>query len=369
MTAGVPPLILSVFSTFAVGGPQVRFSTLANHLGQDYRHAIVAMDGQMDCARRLAPTLRVAYPQVEIRKGATLANARRFRRVLRQLRPDILVTSNWGSIEWALANAVPLAKHIHIEDGFGPEERSVQLRRRVLMRRALLGRCTVVLPSLTLWRIARGVWRLPEAGLRHIPNGIDLVRFSPVREPSRPGEGPVVGTVAALRPEKNLPRLLRAFRLLSQRIDARLVIGGDGPERPRLEALVEDLGLRDHVEFVGHVDDPSRLYARFDVFALSSDTEQMPLSVLEAMAAGLPAAATDVGDVRAMLCEANAPFVVQADDDALAGSLSGLLADPALRRRIGADNRARAEGTYSEEAMLGAYRGLFEDVRRPDRPS
>src|SRR4051812_18925395 len=175
-----PPLVLSVFSTFAVGGPQIRFVTLANRLGPAFRHAIIAMDGALDCAERLAPGLDVAYPAVGFRKGETLANARRFREALARLRPSGLVTYNWGTIEWGLANAWrPLVRHVHIEDGFGPEERSGQIRRRVLMRRAVLRRCTTVVPSRTLWRIATELWRLPEGRLRYVPNGVDLLHFKP----------------------------------------------------------------------------------------------------------------------------------------------------------------------------------------------
>ena len=101
-------------------------------------------------------------------------------------------------------------------------------------------------------------------------------------------------------------------------VGARLVIIGDGPERQTLERLAAELGIADRVRFAGHVAAPAAEYARFDVFALPSDTEQMPLSVLEAMAAGLPVVSTDVGDVRAMVAEENAPLLVPKDDAALA---------------------------------------------------
>jgi glycosyltransferase involved in cell wall biosynthesis len=350
--------VLSVFSTFAVGGPQVRFATLANRLGRSFRHAIIAMDGEFDCAERLLPGLDIAYPAVGIRKGETLGNAWRFRQALRQIRPDVLVTYNWGTIEWALANAWPLARHVHIEDGFGPEEQSSQIPRRVLMRRAFLRRRTVVVPSRTLWRIATEVWRLPESQLRYIPNGIDLTRFAPAAGRKAGGEV-VIGTVAALRAEKNLVRLLRAFRLLPESAGARLVVVGDGPDKGPLEALAAELGLGDRVRFAGHFADPSQLYQEFDLFALSSDTEQMPLSVLEAMAAGLPVVATDVGDVRAMLAPENASFVVPKSDEDLAAGLRRMVEDAPLRAQLGAANRARAEQEFDERAMVGAYRALF----------
>jgi glycosyltransferase involved in cell wall biosynthesis len=353
-----PPLLLHAFSSFAVGGAQARFAAIVNRYPGAWRHAIVAMDGNLECRERLSPDLEVTFPTIDIRKGDTLGNVRRFRRVLRELRPHALVTGNWGSIEWAIANALPLVRHIHTEDGFGPDEHDRQLPRRVLTRRIVLRRATVVLPSRTLWRIATEIWRLPPGRLRYIPNGIDLARFATQAVTDR--EVPVIGCVAALRAEKNLGRLIRAFRLVTDQIPGRLVIVGDGPERGALEVLTGSLGLGERVQFTGHVPEPQRLYAGFDIFALTSNTEQMPMTILEAMAAALPVAATDVGDIKAMLATENHDFIVPLDDTALAGALVSLLRQPALRRAIGATNRARAERDYDQETMFRAWRALFD---------
>ncbi len=358
------PHLLHVFSTFAIGGPQMRFVALANHFGAAYRHTLIAMDGNTACRARLAPGLDVALPDNPLRKGETLANLGRIMATLRALRPDLLVTSNWGTIEWAMANALARIPHLHMEDGFGPEERARQIPRRVWLRRLFLRRATVMLPSQTLLRIATAQWRLPARHLRYVPNGIDLARFAPGPrgippwgDGGGPVGGPVVGTVAALRAEKNLSRLLAAFAAVPP--PARLVIVGDGPERAALAAQAAALGLAARVHFTGAIDDTAPVYRFFDVFALSSDTEQMPLSVLEAMASGLSVAATDVGDVRAMLSPANAAFVVEPSETALAGAITRLLADPAARAAIGAANRARAEQVFDQRAMFRAYADLF----------
>ena len=355
-----PPLVLHVFPTFAVGGAQVRCAALANRLGDAFRHAVVALDGVTECGRRFLPGLDVTFPGIETDKRDPLGNLRRIRGLLRHLRPAVLVTSNWGSIEWAIANLAPLARHIHTEDGFGPEERIVQLRRRVWTRRLALRRSIVVLPSRTLLRIATETWRLDPQRLRYIPNGVDLQRYASPPDHVRDHGVPVIGIVAALRPEKNVGRLLRAMRQLE--IPARLIVVGDGGERAALQRLAAELGLADRVEFTGHVTDPQRLYGEFDLLALSSDTEQMPLSVLEAMAAGLPVAATDVGDVRTMLAEENSPFVVPREDGPLALALRALLEDPVLRRRVGQSNRRKATQAYDQEAMFQAYSRLLAET-------
>jgi glycosyltransferase involved in cell wall biosynthesis len=343
--------LLHVYATFATGGPQTRFAAIANHFGRRWHHDIIAMDGNLACRERLDTGLSVGFPQVEIRKGDIPGNLRRIRGFLRAARPDLLVTNNWGSIEFAMAALGSGVRHVHAEDGFGPEERERQLPRRVLARRLVLRNRLVVVPSLVLRRITTEVWKLRH--VRYIPNGIDLGRFVP----GATGNAvPVVGTVAALRAEKNLARLLEAVAPLA----ARLLVVGDGPERAMLEARAAALGMAERVEFAGHQADPARFYARMDVFALSSDTEQMPMSVLEAMAAGLPVAATAVGDVAAMLAPENGAFIVPLGAAPLSGALAGLLGDAGLRARLGAANRAKAERDYADATMFARYAALFD---------
>ncbi len=356
-----PPLVLHVFPTFAVGGAQVRFAAIANHFGRAFRHIIVSMDGNQECRERLSPDLDASFPVIEAPKNAMLRAALAYRGLLKQWRPDVLVTGNWGAIEFALANVPRLTRHIHVVDGFGPEERSTQINRRVLVNRLALARSTVVLPSRTLVQIARETWKLNGDRVLYVPNGIDLARFSP--HPGRTAAAadgvPVIGTIAALRPEKNVGRLIRAFARLPAGLPARLVIVGDGQERQALTDLAAGLGITERVTFTGHRGDTPALYASFDIFALSSDTEQMPLSLIEAMATGLPCAATDVGDVRAMLAEDNTPYVGALDDASLAASLTALLADPALRARLGAANLVKARRDFDQAAMFARYRDLW----------
>jgi glycosyltransferase involved in cell wall biosynthesis len=366
--ASTPPLLLSIFASFAIGGPQVRFASVANHYGRAFRHAIVAMDGRLDCAERLAGDLDFVILRPPVKQGL-VSNLADFSTVIHKLSPAALVTHNWGSIEWAMANLAPGGvRHLHLEDGFGPDERDRQLSRRVLARRFVLRRSLVVLPSETLLDIATNVWRLPPAHLVHVPNGLDLQRFRPAPDRMAPPV-PVIGTVAALRAEKNLGRLLRAARLLHDHgVRFRLDIVGDGPDRAALEDAAHSLGLDEHVRFVGAQADPSAAYRDFDIFALSSDTEQMPLSVLEAMASGLPVAATAVGDVPRMLAGANRPFATARSHQNLAGLLHHLLRDGDLRRRLGAANREKAERDYDQQTMFRAYGDLFAARGAPGRP-
>ena len=251
MTAAAGPerVFLHVFSTFRVGGPQVRFAAMANHWGSRYRHLIAAMDNAHDCATRLAGDVNYQLVPVKHQPRRPLASLWRFRRALGRLAPDTLITYNWGATEWALANRGRRCRHIHIEDGFGPEEAHRQLRRRVLFRRlALAGAEHVVLPSRVLERIARDVWRLRADQVLYVPNGVDCAHLAQAPDAdlvTRFGLDQakiVIGTIAGLRAEKNLGRLIRAFAALDVP-GARLVIAGDGSERPGLEQLARSLGL------------------------------------------------------------------------------------------------------------------------------
>ena len=351
--------LLHVFPTFAVGGSQMRFAQLVKLHGSRYRHTVIALDGNFDMANRLAGTA-LDCRKLQFDKRHLIAGWRLFRQTLRNIGPDVLLTYNWGAMEWALINRMgPALHHVHIEDGFGPEEAKTQLRRRVWARRlALAGRNTVVvLPSRNLERIALDVWSLPEARVRYIPNGVDCARFA---VPPRAAEGgpTVIGTVASLRREKNIARLIDAFAAIaSQRGPGalELIIVGDGAERAGLEALARQRGVTDQVRFAGQSNQPESWLAQMDIFALSSDTEQMPLSLLEAMAAGLAVVATDVGDVAQMVSAENQAYVVPARDADFAAALAALIDDPAGQRALGQANQKKARETFDQDVMAARY--------------
>jgi glycosyltransferase involved in cell wall biosynthesis len=375
-TDGPAPLhLLHVFPTLAIGGARTRLIAIANALPRKYRHTILAMDGNLDAASGLAPDVRRDLARIPVvnSRNFSLANVRRARGLLRRIAPDLLVTYNSDTFEWSLADWPGLVPHIHIEDGFGYDEAPLRpMGRRVWIRRLCLAGCQrVVVPSTTLVRIAIDAWHLKPERVLHLPHGVDVGRFG--QPPDRalieslglPDGALVVGTVAALRPDKNVLRLVRVFASLPATLGARLVIVGDGPERARILAEVARLGISARVILAGGIAAPERLLGRFDVFALASDAEQMPGAVLEAMAAGLPVAATDVGDIRPMLSAGNGQFVVPTGDEgALKTALLTLLEYRDLRHGIGAANRERARTTYPLETMVARYDALFEGAAR-----
>lgn len=366
-----------IFPTFSVGGVQNRTIRIAKALRHKYRNTVIAFDSNFEAASGLEAGESFAFEAMTMVKAPFISvrNLLNARAALRRLRPDLLLTYNWGALEWALANSLAKPhRHIHFESGFGPDESAErQLWRRAKTRRLFLARSErVIVPSVVLRDLAIGKWRLPRDKVRHIPDGIDCRRFARAHDEMYAAalglaEGmPVVGTVSTLRREKNLLRLIRVFAALPRALGAKLVIVGDGPERAALTQMAADLAVTDRVIFAGALADPERILARFDVFALTSDTEQMPNSVLEAMAAGLAVATTNVGDVTRMLAPENAGYIVPvADEAALAERIGHLLQDRELRARIGRANQARARQEYALETMVARYDALFSGHADP----
>jgi glycosyltransferase involved in cell wall biosynthesis len=360
------PHILHISPGFGVGGAEARTCRLINHFAHRFRHTILSLSGDLACAARLEKDLPVALEPGGARAPNPLHRARDISRALARHAPDLLITYNWGAIEWAavnrLRNHLP---HIHIEDGFGSDEARRRKLRRAWFRRFALARCdALIVPSQTLRDIATREWRVPEARLKFIPNGVDLTRFQPVRRDDCV-DVTIIGTLAALRPEKNIARLLRAFAALHDSPPVRLLIAGEGEERSALEALAESLGIKDRVRFLGFSSDASRFLRGLDIFALTSDTEQLPTTVIEAMASGLPVAGVAVGDLQHMVCEINRPLIVPRDDGAgLTAALRRLVSEPALRRVIGEGNRQQAIIRFGEAGMFHAHERLYRSTCR-----
>lgn len=366
-----PPTLLHVCPSFEVGGAQLRTTRLIAGFGGEFKHLILPLDGCRDAERFLVDGAPVEFLDPPPRSSSPAAT-RWHRRLQGQVRPDLVCTYNWGSIDGAMAARIPGGRpFVHHEDGFGRDEMERLLLRRSIYRRAVLGGASaVIVPSTQLERIARDHWRLPGRRLHLIPNGIELERYLPAdRNPDLraelglPADAPVIGSVGGLRPEKNAGRLIDVHTALPEELGAWLVLVGDGSERADLEARARATAAGERVVFVGLVTDPIPYLRCFDLFALTSDTEQMPLALVEAMACSLPAIASDVGDTRAVLPEEQHRHVVHLDTEdpvsRLATAAEALLNDREERRRLGELNRARVAQEFDLETMLERYRSLY----------
>lgn len=359
-----PRTLLHAFSTFTLGGQQARFVQLANAFGPRYRHVIAAMDNCFDAGERLGPHVNWQPLPLQVTKGGALANRSALRQVIQAQKPDLLLSYNWGAIEWAAANWPQVVPHIHVEDGFSAAEATRQLPRRAWTRRVLLGWAgkPVVVISHNLQRIATQVWKLPADQVKFIPNGVAIPEtYLQKRALAQVDKAQItIGTVAGLRPEKNIARLINAFAAVRAQQNARLVVVGGGPELPALQALAARLGVAEDVEFAGYLADPISRLIEFDLFALSSDTEQLPIAMLEAMACGIPVVATRVGDVAHIMPSVAQSAVAEPTDAAFTATLLGAIAQrSAWPQWVAAGKQVVAEH-YAMGHMQTQWQSLFD---------
>jgi glycosyltransferase involved in cell wall biosynthesis len=165
--------------------------------------------------------------------------------------------------------------------------------------------------------------------------------------------------VGRLKPPKDFVTLIRALATLAPGSFEALIVG-DGPDRALLEAELRRLELEQHVELVGERNDVPELLAGSDVFVLSSSSEGLPVSVLEAMAAGLPVVASGVGGLAELVEHEESGLLVPPEDpEQMGAALALLIADPGLRQRLGAEGRARAESLFDLPAFRRAHVDLY----------
>jgi glycosyltransferase involved in cell wall biosynthesis len=169
----------------------------------------------------------------------------------------------------------------------------------------------------------------------------------------------LVATIARLDPVKDLATLIRATAALGARTPATLLVIGDGPERRALEDVVVHLGAESCVRFLGHRDDARRWLAGCDAYANSSISEGISLTILEAMAAGLPVVATDVGGTSEVVDRSCGRLVPPRNPGALTDALAELALDADLRRALGHASRQRVEAHFTLDRMVGEYRAAY----------
>jgi L-malate glycosyltransferase len=368
--------ILHLHSSFDLGGKEARAVRLMNAFGKRARHTIVSgMDGAYGARSAIAKG--VSYEIAQDPPPLTgKPSAARYEAIARYMRRfDLVLTYNWGAMDGVMAKRVFANRTppvVHHEDGFNSDEAVRLNRMRNFYRRmALSAAHAVVVPSERLEKIARGVWKQPEGRVHRISNGIPTQAYAARPDPKAipgfaKGREPVIGTLAGLRTVKDLPLMVRSVGGVPQNV--RLVIVGEGPERQAIENQAAAMFMGDRVHLPGFLPQPHRFVGLFDIFMLTSQSEQQPISVMEAMAAGLPIVAPRVGDIASMVAPENLPYLVPARHEVLLrDALTALLADPEARARVGEANRARAAALFDEARMIQAYRTLYEGaIGRPD---
>jgi len=365
-----PVRVLHLVPQLRTGGMEQGVVKLLNGLPADRIVSSICsfeerIDGIVDLIDR-----RVTIHRLGRRAGNDPRLVWRLMRLIRQTAPDIVHSHSWGTLceGYVAARAARIPCFVHGEHGtMDVRPRNVRVQRWV-WRRA--DRVLAVSERLAD-RMAQIVG-FPRNRIHVIVNGADMRRFGSVaRGEARKSLGLaddalVVGTIGRLVPVKDHATLLAALAALRDRGHAPVMLFvGDGPLRDALEDRTRALGLRHTVRFLGHRGDTERVLAAMDIFVLSSTSEGLPNTVLEAMASGLPVVSTHVGGVDELVEHGtNGLLVPAANPAALADAIRQLVSDPAQRHAMGIAGRSKALAEFQLERMLDGYERLYATLVR-----
>jgi sugar transferase (PEP-CTERM/EpsH1 system associated) len=373
-TGSSVPLVVHVLYRFEVGGLQTLLAQCINRMpAQHYRHAVICLAGHTTYAN-LVHRPDVQFHTLDKQPGQSFSSHRALWTLLRRLRPAVLHTYNISTIEYgftAWLAGVPL--RIHAEHGRDSVEMSGRHRKYNTLRRLLAPFVDTFVPvSADLGAWLRHTVGVPQHKIRMIANGVDTTHFTPGSE-REPGATPTIwiGTVGRIDRIKNHDGLLDAFALLLaafplQQADLRLAIVGDGPLLPALRERVAREAWGHQVWLPGARADVAQIMRSFSVFVLPSLSEGTPVTIMEAMATGLPVVASRVGGVPQLVLDGQTGMLSDpADPHSLAGAIGAYIADPALAGRHGAAGRARVQAHFCVDTMVMQYDTLYGQHRRP----
>lgn len=358
------PRLLLLITLAEVGGAQTYVASLLPAVVGDFEVTVAAhgagplRDAAQAAGARFVPLRSLRRP---INPWRDLMGVIELVRLLRRERPDILHASSskagvLGRVAGFLAR-VPI--RIFTVHGWAFAAHSGSSARLYRWADRLVRPLTTMTICVSRRERAAGVTAgtCDAARTVVIPNAVDVASV-PRSRPDRRGR-PLILAVGRLKAPKDFVTLVRALRSLPPgSFDA--VIVGEGPDRSRLEEEIRGLGLEHRVRLAGERRDVPELLAAADLFVLSSASEGMPVSVLEAMAAGLPVVASRVGGVPEQVADGVTGLLVEArDPDQLAAALARLTRDPGLRARLGAAGRARAEQAFDLEPFRRAHVELY----------
>jgi glycosyltransferase involved in cell wall biosynthesis len=365
------PTVCQVLHSLQVGGAEVLAARLARQMRGRFRFVFVCLDE----LGTLGEQLRAEGFAVEVlnrRAGLDWRAMFRLARLLRRRRVDLLHAHQYTPFFYALTGRwlgrrVPILFTEH-----GRHSPDYPRRKRIVANRLLLGRRDRVVGVGEAVRRAVVVNEgIPAERVAVIYNGIGLDAAPGLSDRAQVRREIGIGTddlaviqVARLDYLKDHATAVRTLeRVVAQHPETKLVLVGEGPEREKIEAEVGRRRLTEQVRFLGLRTDVARLVPAADIFLLTSISEGIPLTVIEAMSVGLPVVSTGVGGVGEVVLDGQTGLLAPAGDDrALAEHVLSLAADPALRRRMGQLGCERARTVFSEGQMHTAYQKLYEEM-------
>jgi sugar transferase (PEP-CTERM/EpsH1 system associated) len=358
-----------------IGGLETVVVNLINHLPKDeFRHVVISLTQCSDFKERITVP-NVGFYQLNKKAGKDLMVWWRLWKILRKLKPDILHTCNLAALEGVIpARLAGVPVVIHAEHGRDSYDIDGSNKKYLLLRRLLIpfvDRVVAVSQDLSSWLEESA--KISPNKIKLIINGIES--NLPPRIKNRPQTIPnpkfatpdtfIIGTVGRMWPVKDHCNLIKAFaHLLSlcgeEASRLRLVIVGDGPQRRELELLACELGINEKLWISGWRKDVGQLLRGMDLFALPSQAEGTPLTIIEAMAAGLPVVATNVGGVANLVIEGKTGSLVPPQNHQdLALALYSYVNDPNLGPKQGLAGRELFLQKFTLEQMVHQYKSLF----------
>ncbi|MBF0614949.1 MAG: TIGR03088 family PEP-CTERM/XrtA system glycosyltransferase [Magnetococcales bacterium] len=357
--------ILHLIHRLDIGGLETVVAQLVNRLPVErFRHSVVSLT-ELTAFQNRFHHPHVTFHALHKQPGKDLLVWVRYWRLLRRLQPDLVHACNLATLEAAIPTRLAGVKRfVHAEHGRDSHDPDGTSPKYLLWRRFMtpwVDRFIPVSGELETWM--QTTVSIPRPKILRIGNGVllpDQPRDWMNRDPDHPF---TIGFVGRLWPIKDPMNLVRAFHRLRQMapdIPVRLLFVGDGPERATLELLIEQWHLHESIRMVGWQTDVAHHLRQLDLFVLPSKAEGTPLTLLEAMAMGVPVVATRVGGVADLVVEGVTGRLVPPNDpQALAAAMLGYLLDPATASLHGAAGRERVAAHFSLENTIAAYERLF----------
>lgn len=348
--------ILQVIPYFCFGGAEVMCENLTcalRDLGQEV--SVVSLYNRHTPISDRMEQAGITIRYLDKKPGLDMSMVPKLVSIFRQERPDVVHT-HLDVIKYAAlaARLAGVGRCVHTVHSLAEKEAEGRAQKCINGAYYRLGLSTPIALSHEIQASIARFYGLPLERIPVVPNGIDLSRCVPKTD-YRLGETITLLHVGRFDAPKNHPGLLRAFQSIHQAYpNCRLRLVGDGDTRSASEQLARDLGIEPHVEFCGMQADVHPYLQGADVFLLPSLYEGNPMTIIEAMATGLPIVATRVGGIPDMVTDGRDALLVPCDEAQVAQACCRLLADEALRARLG--RQAQADSArFDRENMARTY--------------
>ncbi len=364
--------ILHVLHSFNMGGLENGVVNLLNNSNQDmFEHEICCVTKSGRAALRLKK--RIPIYEMHKREGNDWRLIPKLARLMKNIKPDIVHTRNWGTVDGIVAARLARVRAVvHGEHGWNMDDPMGQNIRRRIARKLLSGMVNhfvAVSEDIKQWMIKS--IGISNTKVSKILNGVNTDKFCPrdnigIRNSlGFSSEDIVIGTVGRLDPIKDQRLLLQAFSCLKhEEKNLRLVLVGDGPEKRNLESVRKRLSIGDRVVFLGERDDVDKILSVFDLFVLPSKNEGISNTILEAMATGLPVIATDVGGNPELVKHGHTGLLFPPGGcRALVDALNFYIEqNPHMIEIHGQNARERAVREFSLKRMVKEYETLYKSL-------